>query len=329
VASAAWLLVHLLFGAVGAGLARGYARSRALLDHPGDRRSHSVPTPRGGGIAIAVAMLLAAAWLAWRSPSQLPMLVGFATGLALVAAVGWLDDHRSLSAWTRLAVHVLAGVAFATGAWLQTGSPLVAAVALLGTVGLVNVWNFMDGIDGLAASQAILAVLVPAALAGGAGLALGMALAASALGFLPWNFPRARLFLGDVGSGAIGFAMGGLVAMAVAAEGTRALALSLLPLSAFLIDAGLTLATRMLRRERWWQPHVTHAFQRAARRHGHVAVTRGFAAWTGLVAAVAWGLRDASFTSLIISLVMAYAVGAIAWRSLRRGAAAQALENME
>ena len=326
---AAWILVHLVVGAVGAGLARSYARRAALLDQPGERRSHTVPTPRGGGAAIAVALLLATAWLAWRMPAQVPLLAGFGAGLAMVALVGWLDDHRPLSPWLRLAVHAGAGAAFALGAWLQAGDLRVAVLAFVATVALVNVWNFMDGIDGLAATQAIVVAVVPAAIAGGAGLALGLALAAATLGFLPWNFPRARLFLGDSGSGAIGFAIGALVAMAAATGGTAALALSLLPLSAFLLDAGLPLARRMLRRERWWQPHVTHAFQHAARRHGHVRVTTAYGLWTLAAACVAWSFRDIAFTSIIISLVPWYAVGAAAWWLLQRQGTSPVVENRE
>lgn len=326
---AAWFLVHLLFGAAGAGLARRYALRRALLDQPGERRSHSVPTPRGGGVAIAVSLFVATAILAAWIPAQAPMLAGFGVGLALVSLIGWIDDHRPLSAWLRLAVHVLGGAVFAIAAWWQAGDARVAAVAFVATVALVNVWNFMDGIDGLAASQAILVAAVPAALAGAAGLALGLALVGATLGFLPWNFPRARLFLGDVGSGALGFAIGGLVALAVATGGAVALALCLLPLSAFLLDAGLTLARRMLRRERWWQPHVTHAFQHAARRHGHVRVTAAFGAWTVLATATAWAIRNMPFTSLIISLLPWYAAGAAAWWLLQRHMTSPVVENRE
>lgn len=325
----AWILVHGLLGGAGAWLAIRYARRRALLDHPGERRSHAVPTPRGGGVAIAVALLVATTWLAWRLPGDAAMLAGFGIGLALVSLVGWMDDHRPLSPALRLGVHGASGALFAAGTWWQTGDPASSATAFIAPVVLVNVWNFMDGIDGLAATQAILVASVAAALAGPAGAALGVALAAATLGFLPWNFPRARVFLGDVGSGALGFALGGLVAFAVSAQGPRALALCLLPLSAFMLDAGLTLARRVLRRERWWQPHVSHAYQRAARAHGHVRVTSAYAAWTAVAAAGAWIFRDVSFTYLIISLLPWYAVGAAAWWLLLRRWPLPALENRE
>jgi len=329
VSLAAWFLVHLLVGAIGAWLARNYARQRQMFDLPDERRSHSVPTPRGGGVAIAASLLLASGWLAGQLPGMRPLLAGFGTGLVLVSLVGWIDDHRPLSAWLRLAAHLLAGLAFAIGTWVQAGDPLATVVAFVAPVVLVNAWNFMDGIDGLAATQAILVAVLAAALAGVPLMALGLALVASTAGFLPWNFPRARLFLGDVGSGAIGFAMGALVAMAVIRGGAMALALVLFPLSAFLLDTGLTLARRILRRERWWQPHVTHAFQHAARRHGHVNVTLGYAAWTALAAAGAWLMRDMAFTSLIISLLPWYAVGAFAWWRIQQRGATPALEDME
>lgn len=315
---AAWCLVHLVVGAVGAWLARAYARRRALIDLPGERRSHAVPTPRGGGVAIAVALLGATAWLAWIHPAAWPLLAGFGAGLAMVAVVGWVDDHRPLSAALRFLVHVAAAAVLSAGTWAATGDPLATAMAFIAPVVLVNVWNFMDGIDGLAATQAILVVAVPVALGGVPGLALGLAVAAATTGFLPWNFPRARLFLGDVGSGALGFAVGALVATVVATSQARGLLLVLFPLSAFLADAGLTLARRVLRGERWWQPHVTHAFQVLARRRGHVFTTCAYGAWTLAALALAWMLRDMSFTSLIISLLAWYAVGASAWWLLPR-----------
>jgi len=318
VLAVAWAVLLALVGFLGAGAARRYALARALLDQPGLRRSHHVPTPRGGGAAIAAALLAAAVVLAWREPGQAPMLAGFGIGLALVALVGWVDDHRPLSAALRFAVQVAAAAVFAGGVAWQSGDPLAVAVAFVAPVVLANAWNFMDGIDGLAATQAVLVAGVPAVLAGGPGPALGLALAAATLGFLPWNFPRARLFLGDVGSGAIGFAVGALLALAVATAGPRALALALLPLSAFLLDTGLTLARRMRRGERWWEPHVTHAYQVAARRHGHIRVTLAFASWTAMGSVVAICIHDMAFTSVIISLTALYAAGAVAWWLVHR-----------
>jgi UDP-N-acetylmuramyl pentapeptide phosphotransferase/UDP-N-acetylglucosamine-1-phosphate transferase len=135
----------------------------------------------------------------------------------------------------------------------------------------VNIWNFMDGINGLAASQAAIAAAGYALVLPAPWAWIAWALCAGCLGFLPMNFPRARIFMGDVGSGALGYVLAGLIALSI--TGVEALPLTLLPICAFSIDAGFTLLRRVLCQEAWWQPHTTHAYQRAARRHGHTPVT--------------------------------------------------------
>lgn len=278
-----WLAVHLAVAAAGTWLARRYAIRRALIDHPGERRSHQLPTPRGGGAGIVAALLLALAWLAWSRPALRPVLLAAATGLALVAGIGWADDHRPLPAIVRLLVHALAGALLGTGLWLFLGAPAWFGVlaALLALV-LVNVWNFMDGIDALAASQAGIAGAGYLLLAGHGPVAwLAAALVAGCVAFLPFNLPRARVFLGDIGSGALGFALACVVALScVRTRFDEWALLALLPLAPFGIDAGLTLASRILNGERWWEPHATHAYQRWARRAGHGTVALAYAAWT-------------------------------------------------
>ena len=113
----AWLLLHFGIGVSATWLARRYALRRALLDQPGERRSHASPTPRGGGISIVVALLVAAALLWAQTPSGwwLPL---FAVGLALVAGIGLVDDHRPLSPWLRLAVHAVAAGCLAAASWM-------------------------------------------------------------------------------------------------------------------------------------------------------------------------------------------------------------------
>jgi UDP-N-acetylmuramyl pentapeptide phosphotransferase/UDP-N-acetylglucosamine-1-phosphate transferase len=144
---------------------------------------------------------------------------------------------------------------------------------------MVNVWNFMDGIDGLAASQAAIAAAGLALVLGtGPWAWLGAGLFAALAGFLPFNFPKARVFLGDVGSGALGYLLA-LLILAASIGRREQWPFLLLPVSVFLIDAGFTLAMRMLRRERWWEPHVQHAYQSWSRRLGsHVPVTMAYAA---------------------------------------------------
>ncbi|WP_242002991.1 lipopolysaccharide biosynthesis protein [Vulcaniibacterium tengchongense] len=316
------MFVFACAGALGTWLARGYALRRQLIDEPGERRSHSVATPRGGGIAIVAALVAAAAWLAWRRPQDAPLLGAFAVGLLLVGGIGLLDDHRPLSPWLRLAVQAMAAALYAGVAGAASGSLWLAALAFVAAMVLVNVWNFMDGINGLAASQAALAAAAFAYAAGGAWAWLGAALVAACLGFLPFNFPSARIFLGDVGSGALGFALAGLLVAATPRNGAVLGAAWLaLPVSAFLIDAGLTLLGRLVRGERWWTPHTRHAYQAWARRRGHSRVTLAYAGFTAVAAILALcaaSLREPVFIACIV--LAWYTCGALLWRRLRRSA---------
>lgn len=313
-----WIVLYFSLALAGTWLARRYALHRRLLDQPGDRRSHAVATPRGGGIAIVVALLVGIAWLCTGAPTALPFLAATAIGLLLVAGIGWIDDHRPLSPWLRLAVHALAASLLAVGVITQGGGGLLAAAAFCIALVLVNVWNFMDGIDGLAASQAILVASGYAAYAGFGPIALlAVALAAASAGFLPFNFPRARIFLGDVGSGALGFALAAVLVGLAGQDRSSWLVLSL-PLSAFVIDATLTLMTRMLRGECWWQPHVQHAYQHWARRSGHAGATVAYAGWT-LVAVAIMLFAGAASASMRVGIVVAwYLAGSIAWLRLRQ-----------
>lgn len=274
----AWLLLHFAVAVAGTWLAIRYARWRNLLDHPGERRSHVMATPRGGGIAIVMAVLLGMAWLAIRQPQHAWLLGCCGLGLILVAGIGWVDDHAALPAWPRLLVQALAASLVAWAVHRTTASMLDAMLAFALVMVMVNVWNFMDGIDGLAASQAAIAAaglaLVPGA---GPWAWLGAGLVAAIAGFLPFNFPRARIFLGDVGSGALGYLLALLLLAAFTSYRSQWPCL-LLPVSVFLIDAGFTLAMRILRGERWWEPHVQHAYQSWSRRLGsHAPVTMAYA----------------------------------------------------
>jgi len=312
-----WLILHTGIGAAGTWLARRYALQRNLLDHPGARRSHDVATPRGGGIAIVLALVVAAVALSLRAPGQAAVMAAFAVGTLLVAMVGWIDDHRPLSPWLRLSMHVLAGAVFAVAMQHGFGNVWMSLSAFAATVALTNVWNFMDGINGIAATQALLVAMAVALLASGVWMLVALALAAACLGFLPFNFPRARIFMGDVGSGAIGFAIAALAAVAVAQQGHDAISL-LLPLSPFLVDAGLTLLRRLVRGERWWTPHTQHAYQVCARRRGHAVVTLAYVAWsaTGLAAMI---VMDGVPAIIMLRICVAWYLAAVlAWWWVQR-----------
>jgi UDP-N-acetylmuramyl pentapeptide phosphotransferase/UDP-N-acetylglucosamine-1-phosphate transferase len=273
-----WVLLHFAVAVAGTWLAIRYAVRRKLLDQPGERRSHGMATPRGGGIAIVVAVLLGIAWLAIRQPVHALPLTLCGLGLVLVAGIGWVDDHVPLPAWPRLLVQALAASMVAWATHWATAVMLDAVFAFGLVMVMVNMWNFMDGIDGLAASQTgIAAVGLVLVLGPGPWAWLGIGLFAAIAGFLPFNFPRARVFLGDVGSGALGYLLALLILAAFIGQRSQWPFL-LLPVSVFLIDAGFTLALRMLRRERWWEPHVQHAYQSWSRQLGsHVPVTMTYA----------------------------------------------------
>ena len=315
----AWMLLHLVLAATGTWLARRYALKKQLLDQPGERRSHVVATPRGGGIAIVLTVLLGMVWLALKNPSEAFLLGCFGIGLALVAGIGWVDDHRPIPVWPRLLVHAVAAFLLAWGVYRTGAGPIAPVVAFVLALVLVNIWNFMDGIDGLAASQAAIVALATALLLGGGVWGwVATGLLAALIGFLPFNFPKARMFLGDVGSGALGFLLAGVLIAAFRSE-RAPWPLLLLPISAFLVDAGFTLGMRILRRERWWTPHVQHTYQKwAGRNVSHVGVTLAYAGFSLLAAMlVLIGMGWTDYGSSGICLVWFLGAGFL-WLRMRR-----------
>ncbi|HIE1100705.1 MULTISPECIES: MraY family glycosyltransferase [Stenotrophomonas] len=262
-----WLVMGALLGLalLSAALtwaALGYALRRQLMDQPGERRSHSVATPRGGGIAIVISLLVSAGVAMWAWPEAALSLMVASLGLVLVAGIGWWDDHRPLPALRRLLVHFIAAALLAALVKLHGGSWWLAALVLIFTASLINIWNFMDGINGIAASQAIVVALGLAPVLPWPYSLAAVALGLACLGFLPFNFPRARIFMGDVGSGALGYAVAVVLAIAAVRTDINWILL-LLPASAFLVDAGFTLAARIISGQRWMEPHTQHVYQRA------------------------------------------------------------------
>lgn len=277
---------------VGASLA--YARRRGVLDRPGNRSSHSTPTPRGGGLGLLLAAMPALLW-GWYLWLPQPTLVG-ALWLALLAlmGVGWLDDHRSLPGWPRLAVHLLAAALLAAvvvaglPGWPLTWRLAGGLALLLAAAWSTNAHNFMDGIDALLGMQACFYF---AALGGFAwalsapGVALACAgVAAACLGFLHYNRPPARLFMGDVGSAALGWLVA-CVAALLWRQASVGLWLALILASGFVVDATATLLWRIGSGQRWYTAHREHAYQWLVRSGlGHGRVVLLYLAWNLLVA---------------------------------------------
>jgi Fuc2NAc and GlcNAc transferase len=286
----AWLIAvcSLVASALLTGLVRKLALSHGVIDVPNERSSHTTPTPRGGGIAIASATLGAVIALAALGKIELRLLAAFVGGGAMVATVGFIDDRRPLSAGIRLAVHFAA--ALWALVWLEGLPPLRIAgqvfefgIAgyLLGALGIVwtlNLFNFMDGIDGIAASEAAFIAVAGSLLAIFTGAAMGvtaiaLATGAACAGFLLWNWPPAKIFMGDVGSAFLGFTIA-VLAIASARQNTVGLLVWLLLGGVFFVDATVTFVRRLLRREPVHEAHRSHAYQWLARRwNSHRRVT--------------------------------------------------------
>lgn len=273
-----FLLGLALFTAWMTGLVRRYARRLGVLDVPNERSSHTAVTPRGGGLAMVLGFTLGTLLLmlwgtlpwAWGGPVLL------ASGA--VAAVGWVDDLRHVAVLKRLQVQALAALSLM---WIFTVFPplevelwqvlAVGAEGLLLMVALTNFYNFMDGIDGLAAVEAVFVAV------GGALLVLDrgewemalwlLALAAVVAGFLVWNWSPAKIFMGDVGSGFLGFLFAAMALLSVL-EGMLSFWEWVILLGVFIVDAGVTLGRRMLAGERWYEAHRSHAYQNFSRRTG-------------------------------------------------------------
>jgi Fuc2NAc and GlcNAc transferase len=263
-----------------------YALARDLLDVPNPRSSHDRPTPRGGGLAIVTSFLTGLTVLLALGKVAPGLYAALALGGSAVAAIGFRDDHVPVSARARVLVHTLAAgwALYCLGGWarldlgvssLEWGL-LGAVVGTVGLVWLLNLYNFMDGIDGIAFAEAVAVASGGCLLLwqAGAGTPWGLALlAASSLGFGLLNWPPARLFMGDVGSGFLGYALG-VFALDAITRGVTAPWPWFILLGVFAVDATVTLARRVATGQRWHQAHRTHAYQRAARRYGgHRPVT--------------------------------------------------------
>lgn len=308
-----------------------YARRR-LIDLPNARSSHVLPTPRGGGVGIVIGLL--AGWLPILIAAPAWDQVALVVAVVLMSSIGFWDDHVQLPARVRLLVQAVSvaivlvalcfspipATVFVYGLNLPAVTWQVIPFALLGAVWIVNLTNFMDGIDGIAASQAAIALGIFAwwltrmsdPMAGAFAAA-----AAAAAGFLVWNWPPARIFMGDVGSTTLGLlvacAMLRLVQAGVAVE------IVLMPYLPFVLDATGTLIRRAVHRERLSAAHRSHFYQRSAQVFGHRRVTLAYSGAGALGAAIAeWGRFDAP--AGVPTLLWVLAVAPVAWwmsRSLR------------
>jgi Fuc2NAc and GlcNAc transferase len=294
----------------GTSLLRRYALARAIVDIPNQRSSHSSPTPRGGGLAIVIVALVGVALQVAAGGLEREIGIGILPAGALTALVGWIDDHGDLRARWRALAQFAAAIWFVywagapasilVGAWSVPLGVSAPVLAVVGLVWLTNLFNFMDGIDGIAAGEAVSVGMVGGLLllaSGAPGLAgTAFLVAAASMGFLVWNWAPARIFMGDVGSGFLGFMLGA-VAIASDQAGAVPLVVWMLLLGVFVFDATVTLIRR-LRRERFYEAHRRHAYQRAvAAGLSHRTVTLLVLALNALLSAfagIAWAWPDAA-----------------------------------
>jgi Fuc2NAc and GlcNAc transferase len=232
--------------------------------------------------------MAALVFLAFAGFLQLNLAAVLFGGGGAVAATGYLDDRKTLPASIRFCVHLIAAtlaVMVLGGVSEQTlrniGLHGIWAGSLLGVMALTwstNLFNFMDGIDGIAGSEAVFVAGAGALLnwryGGDGGLTSAMVvLAAAALGFLIWNWPPARIFMGDVGSGFLGFTLA-VLGLAASQRSAARIEVWLILSGVFMVDATITLLTRLVRGDRWFEAHRQHAYQNLASRwNAHLPVT--------------------------------------------------------
>ena len=279
------VVITLLLSIILCGSYQWFARTRGLLDSPTERSSHTLPTPHGGGAALLSAFALGLLFAAPLYGRWDDVFVALASAAMLLMVLGIADDLRGLSVRLRLAIYGLVCLLMAV-VLLQKGSTgnvvwdavlvLLAAFALLWTI---NLFNFMDGIDGIAAIQTLLACCGAATLVwltsrDGEYILFCLLLAAAHGGFLVWNYPPARLFMGDAGSVPTGFLLASLAILG-AVQGQLNPLCWLVLLAVFITDATWTLLWRVGTGQAFTQPHRLHAYQRLSRHwRSHLSVNK-------------------------------------------------------
>jgi Fuc2NAc and GlcNAc transferase len=318
----------LIVGSFGLGLVLQWVvlrlvNHRHLLAQVNERSSHAKPTPTMGGVVI---VLLVLAYLSWLSQMEPHMALSMIAALSAVAAIGLWDDLASISALVRLIVHAGAAALglWGLGLWGLWGLSDMGLVSwfLAGAVGLAAVWfvnlfNFMDGIDGIAAAQALIFCVGVQLLTGGVPGWSGdllWTISGVTLAFLAYNWPPARIFMGDVGSGFLGLLIA-LMTFQLWQTGMLPLVGSLILLAVFWFDASYTLCVRMLTGQPFTQAHRSHLYQRLAERQGHLWTTIAFLVfsmlWLGPLAWVAVNFADYQILTLLIAVLP---LAALCWR---------------
>ena len=286
-----YVLIFFVLSFVLTYLMRLYALKKNIIDNPNERSSHSVPTPRGGGVAVVCSYLMALAVLIYSQ--QLTVHIGLTIMAAgfVIALLGFLDDHGHINAMLRLAIHFLVAIAvvISLGGFgsvavfdgVQLGF-LANIIAVLFLVWLLNLYNFMDGINGIASVEAITVTASMATLYYVLNISLHSdllwLLGARAFGFLLWNFPKAKIFMGDACSGFLGLVLG-ILALIALKENVALFCAWIICLGVFIVDATYTLIKRVFNGYKMYDAHRSHSYQILSRKwNSHTPVTLTVAA---------------------------------------------------
>lgn len=304
-------LISTLIGMTGAWLIAKYAPSFGLLDVPNDRSSHQVPTPRGGGIGILAAFTLVSIYI------QSPWYLWGPT--VFLAVLSFFDDRLALSALFRLALQFGAAAFFLGFSNLFSSQIVFLSLFLIFIVGTANFYNFMDGINGIAGMTGVVAFGLLAWVAWSRDdtviLPIALALAGASLGFLPFNIPSAKVFMGDVGSVLLGFVFA-LLVLLLAESWVEFFAFSGL-LFPFYADELLTMAERMKSGQPLLKAHRQHLYQVLANEYqiAHWKVSLGYASLQLMIGVAAILTSRFGIAGVLVLFVFIGAVSAwVNWK---------------
>lgn len=271
------------------GIIRRYSLARNIIDIPNQRSSHHMPTPRGGGIAFVICFYVALLALYMFGLVSLQLSTVFFLSGALISGFGFYDDHGHAPVYLRLLGQLLAAciLVLCIGsipdlnlyAWGLSAKWVLNALSVFYIIWMINLYNFMDGINGLASIEAISVCIGMSFLYWLSGhqeqMFLLLMLSGAVAGFMRWNFPTARIFMGDVGSGFLGLMIAGL-SLEIAQVDSQLFSSWLILLGVFIVDATVTIVRRALLKDRIFEAHCSHAYQHAAKQHqSHTWVTMG------------------------------------------------------
>jgi len=246
-----------------------------ILDHPNERSLHDSPTPRAGGLAILVSIAVFLGFLSVTTDLDLSGVFWLATGSMLVAVISYIDDHMDLTSLLRLLVQILAAGLLIYGGFsisdiqfpgflLELPDFVSYLITGLFVVWMTNLYNFMDGMDGFSGGMGVIGFGTLALVGWQAGIddfmLVNLVIAAATAGFLVFNFPPARIFMGDVGASFLGFLAAGNSIWASKLE-ILPLWFAILIFSPFIVDATVTLLRRLVAGKKIWEPHKTHYYQ--------------------------------------------------------------------